>query len=82
MKRIPTALHIIRLASQLGDYDSNVVGMAAEIIAEDRFGMRRVLRGTRDIDGFYQEAEAQRSVQVKGWSSSDRKSTRLNSSHG
>ncbi|WP_428421365.1 DUF6998 domain-containing protein [Methylibium sp.] len=70
MDRIAEALDIVRRATLLGDYDSNVVGMAAEIIAEERFGMERQARGAQHIDGHWTRDGRNRSVQVKGWSSS------------
>src|SRR5436190_960968 len=42
--------------------------MAAEIIAEDVYAMRRVQRGNRTIDGTWWEGADQRTVQVKAWS--------------
>jgi hypothetical protein len=70
MDRIEEALEIVRRAKALGDYDSNVIGMAAEIIAEERFGLVRTKSGSKDIDGYMVVNGEQRSVQVKAWSSS------------
>lgn len=69
MDRIAEALEIVRRAKALGDYDSNVIGMAAEVIAEERFGLTRTKAGSNDIDGYITIDGEQRSVQVKGWSS-------------
>lgn len=66
--RVSEALDIVRRVCNLGDYDSNVIGMAAEIIAEDVFGMKKVSRGRRDIDGVWLRDGALRTVQVKAWS--------------
>src|SRR5437868_6917551 len=66
MSRIAKALEIVKLAKELGDYDCNVIGMAAEIIAEDEFGMTKAPTGTKTIDGFWKGE----TVQVKGWSCS------------
>ena len=70
MDRIAAALDIVRRANALGDYDSNVIGMAAEIVAEERFGLVRTRSGSRDIDGHMVVDGEKRSVQVKAWSSS------------
>ena len=66
--RVSEVLDIVVRACALGDYDSNVVGMAAEIIAEDVFGMIKVRRGTKDIDGVWNAKSGGRTVQVKAWS--------------
>jgi hypothetical protein len=60
-KRVIEALDIVRRACLLGDYDSNVIGMAGEIIATEVFGIRRAKRGTQSIDGWLDN----QSVQVK-----------------
>jgi hypothetical protein len=52
MSRIAKALEIVKLAKQLGDYDCNVIGMAAEIIAEEEFGMSKAATGMKTIDGY------------------------------
>ncbi len=65
--RADEALDIVRRAKMLGDYDSNVIGMAAEIIAEEKFGMKKAPAGARSIDGHLPDGK---SVQVKGWSCS------------
>lgn len=69
MDRIAEALDIVRRAKRLGDYDSNVVGMAGEVIAEQAFGMRKSSAGSQNVDGYWGDASARRSVQVKSWSS-------------
>ncbi len=68
MSRIEEALDIVKRAKALGDYDVNVIGMAGEIIAEDRFGMSKTAVGSKTIDGYWRSQEEPRSVQVKGWS--------------
>lgn len=68
MDRLKTALDIVVKASKLGDYDSNVIGLAAEIIAEEAFRMRKAPRGTRDVDGHWYKDGRNQTVQVKGWS--------------
>ena len=68
MDRILEALDIVSRVSKLGDYDSNVIGMAAEIIAEDHFQMVKTDRGKKDIDGYWFSDGAKRTVQVKAWS--------------
>ena len=45
MSRIAKALEIVKLSKELGDYDCNVIGMAAEIIAEEEFGMSKASTG-------------------------------------
>ncbi len=69
-ERTLKALEIVRLAAELGDYDSNVIGMAAEIIAEEEFGMTKAPRGSKAIDGTWFVGDAKRTVQVKAWSES------------
>ena len=69
-ERTLKALEIVRLAAELGDYDSNVIGMAAEIIAEEEYGMTKAKRGQKDVDGTWFVGDAQRTVQVKAWSES------------
>jgi hypothetical protein len=66
--RVSEALEIVVRACALGEYDTNVIGMAAEIIAEDDFGMSKVARGTRDVDGSWMKDGLNRTVQVKAWS--------------
>ncbi len=68
MNRVTEALDIVVRVAALGDYDSNVIGMAAEIIAEDIFGMTKASRGKKDIDGLWKTGEETRTVQVKAWS--------------
>jgi hypothetical protein len=70
MDRVLEVLDIVSRASKLGDYDSNVIGMAAEIIAEDIFKMTRTKRGSETIDGYWFSGEARRTLQVKSWSES------------
>ena len=65
--RVKEALDIVRRAKALGDYDSNVIGMAAEIIAEEEHEMTKAPVGTRDIDGYLPD---DKTIQVKGWSCS------------
>ena len=69
MNRVHEALDIVKRAKALGDYDSNVIGMAAEIIAEHDFGMVKVSTGTQNIDGYLVQNGNEISVQVKGFSS-------------
>ena len=65
--RTVEALDILRRVSLLGDYDSNVAGMIAEIIAEEEYGMKKTKRGTKDVDGTWFVGDNQRTVQVKAW---------------
>ena len=69
MNRISEALDIVKRAKALGDYDSGVIGMAAEIIAEDKFGMIKASTGKKDIDGYWYKDDKKTSVQVKAFSS-------------
>jgi len=69
MDRINEALDIVKRAKALGDYDSSVIGMAAEIIAEDQFGMIKASTGKKDIDGYWYKENKEISVQVKAFSS-------------
>jgi hypothetical protein len=68
--RIPEALDIVYRTAKLGEYDCNVIGMAAEIIAEDKFGMTKTSRGKRDVDGTWFADGRNHTVQVKAWSES------------
>ncbi len=61
------ALEILQRVAALGDYDSNIAGMVAEIIAEEEYGMKKTKRGTKDVDGFWFKGDNQRTVQVKAW---------------
>lgn len=70
MNRIAEALDIVKRAKTLGDYDSNVIGMAAEVIAEERFGMLKTPTGTKNIDGYIIQNKKKTTVQVKSFSSS------------
>jgi hypothetical protein len=67
-ERVAKVLEIVRLVTELGEYDSNVIGMAAEIIAEEDFGMTKVHRGKKGIDGRWIYEGSDRTVQVKAWS--------------
>ena len=69
MDRVSEALDIVKRAKSLGDYDSNVIGMAAEIIAEDRLGMLKASSGTKNVDGHIFRNGKKVSVQVKAFSS-------------
>lgn len=69
MSRVHEALDIAKRAKALGDYDSNVIGMVAEIIAEDVLGMIKSPAGTKNIDGHILENGKKLSVQVKAFSS-------------
>jgi hypothetical protein len=69
MDRVHESLDIVKRAKALGDYDSNVIGMAAEIIAEDVLGMRKAATGNKDIEGYFFEGDEKVSVQVKAFSS-------------
>lgn len=77
-ERVAKALEIVRLVSELGEYDSNVIGMAAEIIAEEIFGMKKASRGKQGIDGHWQHNGTERTVQVKAWSEARVRSKRTN----
>lgn len=70
MNRIAESLEIVKRAKALGNYDCNVIGMAAEIIAEEQFGMSKVSTGTKTIDGYWSVNGSIETVQVKGWSCS------------
>jgi len=69
MNRVQEVLDIVKRAKSLGDYDSNVIGMAAEIIAEDEFGMSKSPTGAKDIDGYWYRNNNKVSIQVKAFSS-------------
>ena len=66
--RITTALEIARLARSLGNFDTNVLGMVGEVIAQDVLGMTKAPPQSKGIDGHIQVGTAQRSVQVKALS--------------
>src|SRR5687767_209084 len=68
--RVEEILDIVCRTCALGEYNHNIIGMAAEVIAEDVFGMTKVPRGSRDIDGTWMKDEQNRTVQVKAWSES------------
>jgi len=68
MNRLDEALDIVVRAARLGEYDSNVIGMAAEVIAEVEFCMTKAPRGSRDFDGTWFIDGHQQKVQVKAWS--------------
>ncbi|CAN5623395.1 hypothetical protein BH24ACI3_BH24ACI3_10600 [soil metagenome] len=68
MNRLQNVLDLVVNASRIGKYDSNVIGMAAEVIAEEVFGMIKAPRGTRDVDGHWYVDGLQHTVQVKAWS--------------
>lgn len=68
MNRVKKALDMVVGAAELGKYDSNVIGMAAEIIAEEEFGMRKAKRGNKDVDGTWFKDDREHTVQVKAWS--------------
>lgn len=68
MNRVDEALDIVVRAAKLGEYDSNVIGMAAEVIAEVEFGMTKAPRGSRDVDGTWFVDGREHKVQVKAWS--------------
>jgi len=65
MNRVTRALRIAKLAHSLGDYDTNIMGMVGEVIAEEIFGMTKTLRQAKDIDGHVMIDGSARSVQVK-----------------
>ncbi|MDI1243513.1 MAG: hypothetical protein PSX80_16505 [bacterium] len=67
-ERIAEALDLVVRAFKLGEYDSNVIGMAAEVIAEVEFGMTKAPRGSRDVDGTWFVDGREHKVQVKAWS--------------
>lgn len=69
-ERVAEALDIVVRCSRLGEYDSNVIGMAAEIIAEEDFEMTKTPRGSRDVDGLLFLDGNEQTVQVKAWSES------------
>lgn len=62
MSRIEKAMHIRRLAKQLGEYDSNISGMVGEVMAEEHYQMAKAPRGTKKTDGHLPDG---RSLQVK-----------------
>ena len=66
MDRVKEALEIVRRTKALGDYDSHVIGMAAEIIAEEEYGMKKTPVGAQGIDGHLAD---NKTIQVKGLSS-------------
>jgi hypothetical protein len=68
MDRVVEVLDIVFRAKQLGEYDSNVIGMAGEIVAEELFGMIKAPAGTKHIDGTVATPTGIRSLQVKAWS--------------
>ena len=68
MDRVPEVLDIVSRVSKLGDYDSYVIGMAVEIIAEDKFKMSKTDRGKKTIDCYWFSYLTRRTVQVKAWS--------------
>lgn len=70
MNRVSEILDIVVRVFKLGEYDSNVIGMAGEIIAEDVFGMRKTSRGKKAVDGYWKCGDQERTVQVKAWSES------------
>ena len=70
MSRVIEVLDIVKRAKALGDYDSNVIGMAAEVIVEDVFGMVKAPTGTKNIDGHIVRSGVKASIQVKAFSSS------------
>lgn len=65
MNRVTRALRIAKLAHSLGNYDTNVMGMVGEVIAEEVFGMTKTSKQAKDIDGHIMIDGASRSVQVK-----------------
>lgn len=67
-ERVKKVLEIVQLATELGEYDTNVIGMAAEIIAEEDFGLIKAKRGQHGVDGRWRRDGKERSVQVKAWS--------------
>jgi hypothetical protein len=68
MSRVTKALEMVVGAYELGQYDSNVIGMAAEVIAEEEFGMKKAPRGMKDVDGTWFRDGRDHTVQVKAWS--------------
>ena len=68
--RVRRALRIVALARSLGDYDTNVLGMVGEIIAEDLLKLKKAPKQSKDIDGHYFHKDNQVSVQVKALSTS------------
>jgi hypothetical protein len=65
LNRVTRALRIAKLAHSLGNYDTNVMGMAGEVIAEEIFGMAKAAKQSKDVDGHIMMDGAARSVQVK-----------------
>ena len=63
MNRVTRALRIAKLARSLGNYDTNVMGMVGEVIAEEIFGMTKTSKQAKDIDGHIMIDGASRSVQ-------------------
>lgn len=68
--RVRRALRIAALVRSLGDYDTNVLGMVGEIIAEDLLGLTKAPKQCKDIDGHYFHEGNQVSAQVKALSTS------------
>lgn len=66
--RVKEMLDIVRRVCALGEYDSNIIGMAGEIIAEDMYHMTKMSRGSKGIDGTWLCGTDKRTVQVKAWS--------------
>lgn len=56
---------IAKLAHSLGGYDTNVMGMVGEVIAEETLGMAKAPAQSKDIDGHLLLAGERRSLQVK-----------------
>jgi hypothetical protein len=67
--RVTRALRIAKLAHSLGEYDTNVLGMVGEVVAEDVLGMRKAPKQSKDIDGHIVVNGIASSVQVKALSS-------------
>ena len=67
-ERVAKAFQMVAMAAELGDYDSNVIGMAAEIIAEYELKMEKTPRGHRAVDGIFYLNGIKQTVQVKAWS--------------
>ena len=70
MNRIRRVLRIAQLTRGLGvDYDCTIVGVAGEVIAEERLGMKKADRQAKGIDGHIEVFGVNKSVQVKSLSS-------------
>ncbi len=70
MNRVKRVLRIHQLAHSLGVYDSSIVGMAGEVIAEQDFGMMRTKRQNPGFDGYVIVNGMSETMEVKSLSTS------------